>query len=85
MDVARKVAFALRKRADVHERAGCNNDPDHEESATELARAVVRDEFLEMARFIEDGLGDCVYRPYQEDEYEKLKNEQDKNREGEKT
>lgn len=76
MNEATRVAYALRKRASVHEYAGRCNDPEHQDSATELAQAVVRDEFIEMARIIEDGLGLAVMRHDKEREYEALKKEQ---------
>ena len=78
MNAVHRVAFALRKRAQVHERAGRSNYPGHVESAEEMAQAVVRDEFIAMARIIEDGLGLAVARPAEDEEYASLKEEQDK-------
>lgn len=77
MSPAERMAYALRKRAAEHKWAGRSNEPGYRESATEAAQAVVRDEFVEMARIIEDGLGTAVRSSAKEREYEELKKEQD--------
>jgi hypothetical protein len=77
MNEWQKLAFFLRQRADIYAHSGRSNYPGHVDDAQELAEAVVRDEFLELARFIER-FGPAVNNLAMARAYAELKKKQDK-------